>query len=595
MIVDSITGEFDGFEWWYAFALSLAFSAAVAGLAYSTFVFLRTRSWTEALAPALLTAVGVATAALATLAAVDRSPLTSIPLQMNLFASNVLSAVILGLALVLGVAGAAVTVAALALWRPQRSRAGTALRTVTPALVVALGVAVPLAVIEAQTADRVPGAHPVGTVLGGEFPATQLARGLALPTGMAVSSSGDVFFTELATGRIGVVTTGPENAGREVRWVATIPLPEGGKLFHIALHPDWPDSPYLYVTAEHEVDDTRYLRLIRVRSVGDGQPELQPLIELLPIEQPMNSDHYGSAIAFCAGYLFLSIGDTDGPGPRRDDSRRYAQIPSMAEGKVLRYRLDGTDLTPAGVVYDDPPVFAMGFRNVFGLTCDLETNLPVVVDNGSVGHDQVRVVGPASNHEWPFTAERDRLTPPLYDSGPTPLGPTGIVVREVNDNREILFSAFHSSSVYRLRSDAGSNEGPLPELFHSTPSGALALTQDEDGCVYVADVTSIWRIRDDYCSRTDDGGNDGVADAAHLGAKPVSEFYGANCAVCHGADRGGVPDLGPSLQELDLTDDFYFETIADGRQGTLMPSWRAAGLSDDEIRAIVDWLKAAEP
>ncbi len=83
------------------------------------------------------------------------------------------------------------------------------------------------------------------------------------------------------------------------------------KLFHIALHPEWPDSPYLYVTAEHEVDGTRHLRLIRVRSVDDQEPELQTLIEQLPIEQPMISDHYGSAIAFCAGYLFLSKGDTE--------------------------------------------------------------------------------------------------------------------------------------------------------------------------------------------------------------------------------------------------------------------------------------------
>ena len=594
MIVDSITTELDGVEWWYAFALSLAFSAALAGLAYSAFVWSRTRSVAQALGPALLTAVGMVMAALGSVATLDRSMFVSITLQTNKFASNLLSSVVLALALLLGMVGAALAVAALVLWRPQGSALATALRTVIPALGVALGVAVPLLAVEAQTNDRVPGAHPVGTALGGEVPATQLARGLSFPTGMAVSSDGEMFFTELASGRIGVITTDRENEVRELRWVATIPLPEGGRLFHLALHPEWPESPYLYVTAEHEVDNTRYLRVLRVRSEGDQEPEVQPLIERLPTEQPLNSDHYGSAIAFCGDHLFLSIGDTDGPGPQRDDSRRFAQIPSMAEGKILRYRLDGSDLIPVGVIYDDPPVFAMGFRNVFGLTCDPASSLPVVVDNGSVGHDQVRMVAPGSNHEWPFTAERDRLTPPLYDSGATPLGPTGIVVRDVGGDVQILFSAFHSSSVYRLR-DGPPNEPPRLELFHSMPSGALALTLDDSGCVYVADLTSIWLIEDDGCSRTDGVGSDGAATVPGLGDAAIGEFYALSCSPCHGVDREGLTDLGPSLQELELSDEDSFETIARGREGTLMPSWRDAGLSDDEIREIVDWLKAREP
>jgi len=71
----------------------------------------------------------------------------------------------------------------------------------------------------------------------------------------------------------------------------------------------------------------------------------------------------------------------------------------------------------------------------------------------------------------------------------------------------------------------------------------------------------------------------------------VDEFYQANCASCHGANRQG--GVGPALvpDRLVEPDDFYFNTIAHGRPGTLMPAWSDLGLSDSEIRALVEYLR----
>lgn len=76
---------------------------------------------------------------------------------------------------------------------------------------------------------------------------------------------------------------------------------------------------------------------------------------------------------------------------------------------------------------------------------------------------------------------------------------------------------------------------------------------------------------------------------------PVAEFFAGNCAVCHGQNREGL--VGPALTPERLTqpDDFYFETIKNGRPGTAMPSWGAAGLSDDDIHALVHFVKTVEP
>ena len=78
---------------------------------------------------------------------------------------------------------------------------------------------------------------------------------------------------------------------------------------------------------------------------------------------------------------------------------------------------------------------------------------------------------------------------------------------------------------------------------------------------------------------------------------PVADFFQATCAACHGADRAGIPGLGLPLTPDALTqpDEFYFNTIAEGRPGTVMPSWRANGLTDEEIQTLVEFITTVEP
>jgi mono/diheme cytochrome c family protein len=88
----------------------------------------------------------------------------------------------------------------------------------------------------------------------------------------------------------------------------------------------------------------------------------------------------------------------------------------------------------------------------------------------------------------------------------------------------------------------------------------------------------------------DNGGGGELFDGVEVGA-----FFAQNCASCHGADRQGVPGLGlPLLPEvLTEPDGFYFDTIKNGRAGTVMPQWGTLGLSDDEITALVAFIRTA--
>lgn len=74
--------------------------------------------------------------------------------------------------------------------------------------------------------------------------------------------------------------------------------------------------------------------------------------------------------------------------------------------------------------------------------------------------------------------------------------------------------------------------------------------------------------------------------------KEVSSAFRDSCSGCHGPNREGA--TGPALIPARLTesDDFYFDIIANGRPGTVMPAWRTAGLSDEEIWALVGYIRS---
>lgn len=83
----------------------------------------------------------------------------------------------------------------------------------------------------------------------------------------------------------------------------------------------------------------------------------------------------------------------------------------------------------------------------------------------------------------------------------------------------------------------------------------------------------------------------GGGSSVQIDGKSVADFFQAKCAACHGADRKGV--IGPALLPERLTKDnaFYEDTIAKGRPGTPMPSWSAQGMTPEQIKAMVEFLK----
>jgi mono/diheme cytochrome c family protein len=79
----------------------------------------------------------------------------------------------------------------------------------------------------------------------------------------------------------------------------------------------------------------------------------------------------------------------------------------------------------------------------------------------------------------------------------------------------------------------------------------------------------------------------GKPDAAHAGKQL---FLQTGCYNCHGADATGG-GIAPNLTVSKLDPQQMFNTIHNGRPGTLMPPW-GKQLSSDEIWKIVTYLRS---
>lgn len=72
--------------------------------------------------------------------------------------------------------------------------------------------------------------------------------------------------------------------------------------------------------------------------------------------------------------------------------------------------------------------------------------------------------------------------------------------------------------------------------------------------------------------------------------RSVEAAFRDSCSGCHGPNREG--GTGPALipGRLTANDEYYFDTIKNGKPGTVMPAWGQAGLSDEEIWALVGYI-----
>jgi quinoprotein glucose dehydrogenase len=256
-------------------------------------------------------------------------------------------------------------------------------------------------------------------VFAGPASAADLERfitGLELPVNMAFAPDGRLFVAEQHRGDIRIVKDGrllPEPFAH----IDVIDRFEQG-LLGIALHPEFPREPWVYV---YYSDPSLLInRIARIRADGDVGRDPEVLLDLLSTERGY---HNGGDMVFGTdGMLYVTVGDV------HEDAR--AQDSLDPGGKVLRLTPEGT-IPPDNPFGPTNPVYSMGHRNSFGICVDPGSGVLYETENGPSSNDEINQLEPGGNFGWPVQlgpgGEDQGFVDPIVDY-PDEIVPTGCAV-----------------------------------------------------------------------------------------------------------------------------------------------------------------------
>jgi len=161
-------------------------------------------------------------------------------------------------------------------------------------------------------------------------------------------------------------------------------------LLGVALHPSYPDSPYIYLNHTDENNNTAVVRYVFQPNSSKIDPSTRKV--LLSVEQPYGN-HNGGCILFGPdGYLYIGMGDGGSGG---DPGNRAQNLNSLL-GKMLR--IDVNKGEKYGIPDDNPfvknpnakgEIWSYGWRNPWRFSFDrLNGDLWV----GDVGQNKIEEI-----------------------------------------------------------------------------------------------------------------------------------------------------------------------------------------------------------
>ncbi|ELZ49326.1 glucose sorbosone dehydrogenase [Halorubrum distributum JCM 9100] len=253
-----------------------------------------------------------------------------------------------------------------------------------------------------------------------DYDVETVAEGFENPWGLAfLPDDGRLLVTE-RPGRLSLL----DPADGTVEAVAGAPevFAEGqGGLLDVAVHPDYPDDPRVYLTYSASAADspagdgasgaTTHVGAGRLALDGDGGTPALDGFEALFVAEPFRDTnlHFGSRATFGPdGALFVTVGD------RRDTDfgpDHVSQDRSNDLGATLRLTPDG-DAHPDNPFVDDPDaadaIYSYGHRNPQAMAVRRETNALWQCEHGEEDGDEINAIERAGNYGWPIASEACR-------------------------------------------------------------------------------------------------------------------------------------------------------------------------------------------
>lgn len=338
-----------------------------------------------------------------------------------------------------------------------------------------------------------------------DLDARPVATGLAQPVGFTFGPGPTLWYVEKATGEVRVVDL---PAGRDRLFYRVPHVEAAGErgLLGVALHPDYPARPFVYVYATRRVGGELRNQLLRIRE-EDGVGTRRRVLLSSPVGSATN--HNGGRILFGPdGMLYLVIGDGADPS--------NAQDLADPRGKVLR-------IAPDGAVPSDNPtgtaVYAYGLRNSFGFAFDPRTERLWLTDNGPACNDELNRIRAGRNYGWgpsatcegraPRNTNRDGPDPVLPELYlPDAVGITGVAFCDGcglgrRSEGRLFFSAVTDGLLRRVALDERRAAVRASRVVYRHDRGIISIEVGPRGRLYFSDMSGIYRlVRSDAVART---------------------------------------------------------------------------------------------
>ena len=296
--------------------------------------------------------------------------------------------------------------------------------------------------------------------------------GFDFAVNIAFAPDGTIFVADKDIGEIRVVRDG-EILDEPFASVETAaPVNEMG-LLGVAVHPDFPDEPWVYAYYSDSEDEQN--RLVRFRADGDVATEREDLIDLLPTTFGW---HNGGDLAFGAdGMLYVTVGE--------GHISARAQEEDELGGRILRLDPDGSvpEDNPFG---PDNPTYALGVRNSFGICTDPASGDLWMTDNGPDRDDEVNLVEAGANLGWPDrlgeSGDPEFLDPVL--TFPETIVVTGCAV----SGDDLYFGEGYAGNLHRMRLP-----GPDEQIVGRFEGGVTDVAVAPDGALWVVTPNVLYR------------------------------------------------------------------------------------------------------
>jgi len=259
--------------------------------------------------------------------------------------------------------------------------------------------------------------------IGQIFKRTELPTVLDIPWEICYGKDGYLWISE-SSGRVARVNP---NSGAK-KTVYTAPdyfngsLKEQSKLcfkpkigagtLGLALHPDFPDSPYVFLVHSYNqgsVDTPKtQFKIIKLtwNQITDTFTDKKDIVLNLPV----GYDHLGGRLISIKQngtyYLYFSAGDNgisedsepDCYLPQTTNPNNFTQNINYKNGKIHRFYLDGS--IPTDNPVKDNSFYTRGHRNPQGLAYNAEKGIVYEIEHGDRTDDEINILESGRNYGW---------------------------------------------------------------------------------------------------------------------------------------------------------------------------------------------------